>query len=279
MSEPAKRTALVLGGGGVLGISWQVGVLAGLAREGVELGDAAVIVGTSAGATVAAQLATSPLEDLYAAQVEQTAAPEPRIDVDLGAVLKSIDEIIANESDPEVARRAIGALALADDRVSEADRRSLIETRIGTDDWPLTDIRVVAIDARTGRMRVFDRTSGVGLVDAVAASSAIPVIWPAVTIGGDRYYDGGFRSVTNTDVAEGCDRIVVLEVMARPDMADVGETPSTSQVLKLSPDQVTLDVLGRGVMDSRWRRVAAEAGYWQGVAMAPQVGHFWTETP
>ena len=71
--------ALVLGGGGVLGISWETGVLAGLAGEGVEVTDAELIVGTSAGATVAAQVSTGAVQGLYRAQIDQTAAREPKI--------------------------------------------------------------------------------------------------------------------------------------------------------------------------------------------------------
>jgi hypothetical protein len=48
--------ALVLGGGGVTGIAWELGILAGLAEDGVDLTDADVIVGTSAGSVVGAQL-------------------------------------------------------------------------------------------------------------------------------------------------------------------------------------------------------------------------------
>lgn len=49
--------ALVLGGGGPVGIAWESGLVAGLAEEGIDAGQADLIVGTSAGSAVGAQLA------------------------------------------------------------------------------------------------------------------------------------------------------------------------------------------------------------------------------
>ncbi len=45
--------ALVLGGGGVAGIAWMTGLLAGLADAGQDVTGADLLVGTSAGAAVA----------------------------------------------------------------------------------------------------------------------------------------------------------------------------------------------------------------------------------
>ncbi|MEV1147602.1 patatin-like phospholipase family protein, partial [Micromonospora sp. NPDC049799] len=62
--------ALVLGGGGVTGVAWELGLLAGLAERGVDLLGADVVVGTSAGSVVGAQVCSgTPVEDLYAAQL------------------------------------------------------------------------------------------------------------------------------------------------------------------------------------------------------------------
>ncbi|WP_240675170.1 patatin-like phospholipase family protein [Cellulomonas endophytica] len=50
------RRALVLGGGGSTGNAWLLGVVAGLSDAGLDVTDADLTVGTSAGATAAAQL-------------------------------------------------------------------------------------------------------------------------------------------------------------------------------------------------------------------------------
>ena len=66
-----QRTALVLGGGGITGIAWEIGVLAGLAEAGADLTGADLVVGTSAGSVVGAQVtAGADLEALHARQLE-----------------------------------------------------------------------------------------------------------------------------------------------------------------------------------------------------------------
>ena len=68
------RPVWVLGGGGVTGIAWEVGVLAGLADEGVTVTPEAVLIGTSSGAVVGAQIASgTPLAELYERQLQGVA--------------------------------------------------------------------------------------------------------------------------------------------------------------------------------------------------------------
>lgn len=270
--------ALVLGGGGVLGISWETGVLAGLAGEGVEVTDAELIVGTSAGATVAAQVSTGAVQGLYRAQIDQTAAREPKLDVDLPAILKQIGDIVAHrQSDPEAARREIGRIALECDRVPESERRALIGERLSVHDWPERRLAVPAIEARTGRFTVFDRESGVGLVEAVAASSAIPLIWPAVTIGSERFYDGGIRSATNVDVARHARRRLILAPLRMTDMADCIPQADDQDDLWIEPDERSSMVIGADPMNPDFRPAAARAGFAQGVRTAEVVRSFWND--
>ena len=89
-------------------------------------------------------------------------------------------------------------------------RRRVIEHRLPSHDWPERDLRITAIDVATGELVVFDSSSGVALVDAVAASCAVPGTWPPVTIGERRYMDGGVGSSVNTAVAADCATAVVL---------------------------------------------------------------------
>src|SRR5215510_13385362 len=80
--------ALVLGGGGVTGVAWELGLLAGLAEAGLDLTDADLFVGTSAGSVVAAQV-TSPtsLEELYERQLAST-GPELAAKLGLAQILR-----------------------------------------------------------------------------------------------------------------------------------------------------------------------------------------------
>lgn len=274
MSEHKNR-ALVLGGGGVVGIAWETGLLAGLASQGVHLRDADLMVGTSAGAAVAAQVATTPLARLYTDQVDGTGAQEPALDVDLAQIMGQIGEILATVPEPLDARKRIGALALAQDRVPEAERRKIIAARLASHEWPDQLVRLVAIDAESGEVAVLDKDSGVSMVDAVAASCAIPVVWPAVTIDGRRYYDGGLRSATNTDVAEGYAKVVVVEVMTLAETADVKDISGGSSIHTIRVDEASQAAIGPNLLDPNARAAAAKAGYDQGVRIADDVRAFW----
>ena len=271
--QDGARHALVLGSGGVAGTAWETGLLAGAAEAGVDLADADVVLGTSAGSTVAAQITgTVPLADLYRAQVEGTGAPEPVIDVDLAALMTEIQAAAEYEPDPESALRAIGRIALEQDRVPQRERRRLIEARLADRVWPeRTALLVAAVSATSGRLRVFDRDAGVDLVDAVAASCAIPRVWPAVTIGDDRYMDGGTRSATNEDALAGFAPAVtvVLDVLALDEGVHVDRDAGRTRAL-IAPDARSRAALA-DLLDPGARRAAAEAGRDQGLAIAAQL--------
>src|SRR6202021_1989912 len=104
----------------------------------------------------------------------------------------------------------IGAVALETNTVAESVRRQVIAQRLPSHDWPQRVLRLTAIDTATGELVVFDQDSGVELVDAVAASCAVPGAWPPVTIDSRRYMDGGVASVVNLGVAHDCEAAVVL---------------------------------------------------------------------
>src|ERR1035438_2891456 len=193
--------ALVLGGGGVAGIAWMTGVLAGLAEAGQDVTGADPIVGTSARGARARQVDP-------ALQAREIAA-----ELDLEKIAAEFGELLTGMTSADTAQEAqrrVGAFALAARTVPEAERRAAVSSRLPSPQWPARRILLVAVDAETGETRVFDRQSGVDLVDAVAASCAVPGVWPPVTIGGHRYVDGGVRSSDNADLAAGHAQIVVI---------------------------------------------------------------------
>ena len=159
--------ALVLGGGGVAGIAWMTGVLTGLAEAGQDVTGADVIVGTSAGAAVAAQVGSglSP-GALFARQVDPALqAREIPAELDMEKVAAEFAELLAGATSAADAQRRVGAYALAARTVPEAGRRAAVGSRLPSPDWPARRILLVAVDAETGEMRVFDRQSGVDLVE------------------------------------------------------------------------------------------------------------------
>lgn len=276
-----KGRALVLGGGGVAGIAWLTGVLAGLARGGTDVTGADLLIGTSAGAVVAAQVGSGlPVGELLARQADpalqnREAVPSRGL---TGTEFAEIWMRLAEDSDDDAAmRRALGARALAADTVPEAERRAVIEGRLPAHEWPDRDLWVTAVNALTGDLRVFDRDSRVPLVDAVAASCAVPMVWPPVTIGSVRYVDGGVRSLNNLDLATGHERVLVLSPMEDPGLAADIETVTDSggRVEVIVPDEASRAAFGTDPLDPSTRTPAAKAGLAQGTALATTIASFW----
>jgi NTE family protein len=277
-----NERALVIGGGGVAGIAWATGVLAGLADAGADVTDADFLLGTSAGSAVAAQITSGvELPALFQAQVDPALQREelkPREGA-LAEVVEFGAKVDAEVTDPVERLRRMGEMALAAETVTEAERQPVIEARLPSHSWPERNLSVVAVHAVTGETRVFDRTSGVGLVDAVSASCAIPGVWPAVTIGDARYIDGGVRSFTNLDLAAGYARTLVIAPMPDPvleaDAASIAERGGLIEVI--TPDEAALAAFGTDPLSPASRTPAGHAGFAQGRAAAQAVTALWNE--
>lgn len=272
--------ALVLGAGGVTGVAWEIGLLHGLAEHGVDLTDAGLFVGTSAGSSVAAQVLSGvPLEDLFAAQLARP-GQETAARIGLGSLL-SFAVAGLWPGDPARGRAWLGRRALRARTVPEAERRAVIARRLGDGSWPATRLLVTAVEAETGAVRVFDASSGVSLIDAVAASCAVPLTWPPMTVGGTRYIDGGMRSAANADLATGSDRVVVLAPVTqsvrpsgRPGAQLAALGPGVRGVV-VSPDAAARAAIGRNPLDPARRRPAAEAGRAQAATEADRLRPVW----
>ncbi|MDX3188579.1 patatin-like phospholipase family protein [Streptomyces sp. MN03-5084-2B] len=270
--------ALVLGGGGVAGIAWTTGLLAGLADRGQDLTGADLLVGTSAGSVVAAQVTSGlPLDELYARQADPARqTPEIPADIDFEKFAADFGGAVTAATDPAEVRRAVGKLALAAETVPEADRRAVIEARLPVHDWPAQRLVIVGVDAETGEPRRFDRESGVSLVDAVAASCAVPGVWPTVTIDGRQYVDGGVRSAENADYATGFKRVTVVSPlgvdaplpMEKPLLEVLDDLRAAgAEVTLITPDEASRAAIGENPLDPAKRTPAAEAGRAQGAAL------------
>ncbi|BBY56753.1 patatin-like phospholipase family protein [Mycobacterium koreense] len=277
--------ALVLGGGGVAGIAWETGVLRGIADESPELADvvvgADVLVGTSAGSAVSAQLSSGcPLTELYERQVgEESAEIDPGVS---GAQVAELFLAAMVEPDTSVAQKlqGIGEVAVNAETVSEPVRRAVIAARLPDHGWGERDLRITAVDVATGTRVVFDRRSGVALVDAVAASCAVPGVWPPVTIGDRRYMDGGVGSTVNVDVAEGCSSAVVLVPTGESAPSPFGPGPAdeiaafTGRTFAVFADDASLASFGSNLLDPASRIGSARAGRVQGRRLAADLAAF-----
>lgn len=282
------HTALVLSGGGVAGIAWELGVLVGIADVEPELAAsilaADVVVGTSAGSSVGAQITSgTELADLYARQLD-TSSDEISVDVDLMQLVADFQAATADATSAAEVRQRICDLALSADTVSESSRRDVIASRLPRHEWPDRDLKVIAVDATNGERAVFTRDSGVGLVDAVSASCAVPGVWPPITVAGTRYVDGGVWSGSNADLAVGADRVLVLSPTL-PDGPVVLGRSLTDEVTELSgarvhviyADDASVAAFGMNPLAISTRRPSALAGREVGRASAAAVAVLWAD--
>ena len=280
------KRALVLAGGGVAGIAWEIGVLCGIGDVDPELlisiRDADVVIGTSAGSAVAAQITSGALiDDLYSAQLSENSS-ELEVDLNLTELMDRFVRATAGATGSEDMRRRIGALALETSTVSEPLRLAAVAARLPEKEWPTSTLLLTAVDAETGQSAVFTKDSGVDLVDAVAASCAVPGVWPPVTISGNRYIDGGVRSVTNADLAGGCDRVLIV-LPSQPSAPqswgnldeEIGQL-SPADVRFVYADDASMTAFGSNPLSPSTRGPAARAGRKIGRYEAGAVGSFWS---
>lgn len=288
MSGPARR-ALVLGGGGITGIAWEIGLLHGLARAGVDLTDADLVVGTSAGSVVGALLRCGGADGLDPAALYETqlapveeALSGPPARLTRAMVARMVPPFVL--PGPVTRKRArLGRLALRHPGDGE-ERVEVIRGIVPWTRWPDRALKVTAVEAETGRFTVFDQAageSGVELVRAVAASCAVPLVWPTVAIDGRHYLDGGFRSTTNADLARGHDAVVVLAPLPQA-LSRSASIPAQlaragcARSAVVTPDAEALRSIGRNVLDASRRADAARAGLRQADQVAAQVAQAWS---
>ncbi|MDB5452452.1 MAG: hypothetical protein JWO33_1030 [Caulobacteraceae bacterium] len=282
--------ALVLGGGGPVGIAWETGLIAGLAQAGVDLAGADFILGTSAGAFVGARLALGADPKGMAEPIlAEAARPAPdgaaRPVADLTRLMQMMGEAQTGVRNPTEVRAEIGAYALdAQTMDEEAFLQSFGRSFASLPGraWPEKEFACAAVDAVDGGFRLWTRAAGVGVTRAVASSCSVPGIYPPVTIDGRRYIDGGMRSSTNADMAAGYEVVVVVAV--RVGAAQVAtrleEEVQTLQdggatVVVIGPDEASQDTFGENLMDFARRPAAVRAGLAQGGADAEALKEFW----
>jgi NTE family protein len=296
--------ALVLGGGGAAGNAWEIGIIAGLAEAGLDMTEAAdLVVGTSAGATAAAQVRSGmPPAGLLASVLSEPVQPagqhrERPPSLPMATVFERMRTIGAAATSAADLQRAMSAFGLESDSIlgpAAEQRRAMVAARLPRPEWPDRPMIVTAVDAHTGELAAFDRDSGVDLVDAVTASCALPGLVPTHSINGTRYIDGGVRSTENADLASGYANVVVISPLGGrtrtppeegqfeglrrspewgTDLASQVEAlrKQGSHVEVITPDADSRTAMGTNQMDPATRIPAARAGYAQGKQEAARV--------
>jgi len=284
-TDATMRRALVLGAGGHAAMAWETGVITGLADAGVDVRDADLFVGTSAGSIVAAQITSGlDLDELFERYVDARAAGQPPPAADMQRWRADLVRAKEEAASPSEFLRRVGALGAA--AGAGSDRRRSISARLPVHTWPAQRVLIAAVDAERGERHVFDHTSGVPIVDAVTASSAVSGVWPAATIDGRPYIDGGFYSTDNADLAAGCDRVLIVTLRARVPRLSVASLDTAvdalraggAEVVVAHPDDATdaaFGSVGGNLLDPAVRPAAARAGREQGRQLAADVAALW----
>jgi NTE family protein len=266
------KTGLVLGAGGVVGMSYHAGVLHALTEVGgIDPAASDLIIGTSAGSVMGALLRSGwSAEDCWRFSLEEHPVVAELDDAERARRRRAT--FTPNLGSPgAMARRVVGSTYVAArsvvrvpvPRVPRAIAKrfpaglfSANEVRdrlaeVLPERWPERDLWLVAVDVTTGRRVVFGREGApmTSLRRAVQASCAIPAVYPPVKIGTHLYVDGGAHSSTHLDLAAkaGCERIVCVVPMG----FDPRSAPGTaSRLVRTGPTRAA----------SREARLARERG-------------------
>jgi NTE family protein len=272
--------AVVLSGGGRVGAAWMLGLIASLRQAGVDLADADLIVGTSAGARTGAQLATGAVDQALAAYRAHT-LPAAGTYASLPDFVAATRPILASTGNQVDAARRIANLGpLGPGLAAAAERREEIAASLPVRTWPSTPLKITAVDADSGRRVVFGARSGASLPDAVTASCALPGIYPLAEINGRRYADGGAYSLYNADLAAGRDVVIVISPIPLnphlrgrldPEMAALGDCVSHL----ILADETSLTAIGPDPNAATAQRPALDAGIAQASRELNQLQSAW----
>lgn len=286
--------ALVLGGGGPVGIGWETGLLAGLASKGADVANADMIIGTSAGSVVGAEVALGHSPEQMLTFERAHAKPSRRASEappNLRPLFMKLREMAAGKQPPDEVRKEIGQWAMkTHTKLTQAQFLAIFERILPDAKWPLRPYECATVNTSTGKLQVWNRTSDVPLARAVASSCAVPGIFPPIEIKGQHYMDGGMHSPTNAELAKGYKKVLIVDVTAPAHLTAANRRfargiereeqflrNSGSQVILITPDAASHKAFGRNLMDSSHRAAAAEAGYAEGRAQAARVAAIWNQ--
>jgi NTE family protein len=221
-----SSVGLVLGGGGITGASYHFGTLFALQMAtGWDPADADVVIGTSSGSFIAAMVRGGALN--LDTMVGNSRRDEDVVDWLSNNVYRRIRprglvRWIRTGIVPSITRPGLGVVLGSPGIYSTDAMVEWVENSLGdlADGWPDRPTVIVAHDLET-RKRVPFGTEAAPIVPlklAVAASSALPLVYEPVSIDGRVYADGGVSSGTSIDLLlanpEPLDLVIIVAPMA-----------------------------------------------------------------
>lgn len=284
MTEDHPRIGLILGGGGVVGVAWELGALAAITTHaGWNPARATVIAGTSAGSMAGAITALG--RDLPALAARRTAGvtmpdatPVPKSGPTTSVVAQELLDLMRPGAGSLAERaRAVGRLAMtAKPGMDPAAYRAFIGSSL-PGQWPEGDLRCTTVDCETGETVLLDRHSGMDLIDAVSASCAIPTYFPTVEHRGRHFTDGPRGPFVASLAAElGLDAIVFVGlrlpvVEGADERTEVDDLAASGLPVARVTNGPAFVSLGVDLMDPAAVKVATLIGLGDGEAAAGPV--------
>ncbi|HVW42172.1 MAG TPA: patatin-like phospholipase family protein [Amycolatopsis sp.] len=272
--------AVVFGGGGSVGTAWQTGLNAGWNRLGVDLTDADLIVGTSAGAAVGVQVALghdldAQLERYESARKRAASGKATRVlnlDSEQSKVLRALfDRGNASGFTDKSVREEICRVATTAETMSEEDFLLTVKYLKG-ETWPPNYV-CTTVNVETAEFEPLHAGLGGDLDRGVAAAVAVPGFYPPITVAGQRYVDGGCLSPTHLDQAASHDRILFIQMTETPQREL--DAVAGAELLVIRPDAESRASFGDNLMNASAAFGAAETGLAQGLRTAAEVKAFW----
>ena len=270
----SKDKALVLGGGGITGIAWEAGVLAGLIDSGIKMNQVDKILGSSAGSFVGAILANNQNMQAYYQDLATHHSESDNAQLDPAIYGLWTKAFIKGRDNEQLIGQHLGDIINSHpSTVSPETRSDSIQQRLGNAKWT-NQLEITAINTKTGKLSTFNENSGVSLKEAVTASGAVPGLWPHINLLGESWIDGGMISSTNAMLVSDYQDIIILAPLSQK----LGQVPSVyeeaeklkeqSNVTLIVPDENSKGSIGQNIYSSKNIKEIGDAGYEQGKTLA-----------
>ena len=290
---------LVLGGGGAYLSAWMVGYFHALKQNGVDLAEADIAVGTSAGSILGASLLGGQLWrlagelDILGDFPKLFALLIPTLAPDVSQSRARHIADAATTADPATIQ-AIGRAAMAarNPAGSEAYRKT-VRRLIGETKWPSPKLHTTANDCYTGERLVVSAAADIDINDACGASSSLPGSMGPTWLKSRLCMDGGIcQTSTHSDVVAGVGRALVISLTdgsaeaskiglrtsglpntLQQEVKDLeaGGTKTVLKVVGLLPGIASVD----SIMDPKWIAPCLKNGHERGLADAAEMKAFW----